>query len=269
MNASAKRCAILSRHAHGLARPAQASTDCAVAMPCFGRSLGRPRQRLVASCRRGTWNWRASPEFSRAVAFILCLCYTHPVFHDCEICRVRERFHAMRSETPKRSKQVAAGNRSEAQDPQSAAAPQRSVGNGLRGDSASKLGAELDVGLPGPALAAAGKAAACAAVCGRCLLTFKGAARQKSRHFKIREERETEVQDPETLGVILGRLGLEVFFCYEKYRTSYSLRLRGKRRSVDLSVDETPIGNYLEIEGTEADIHSVADKLGFEEGRIH
>jgi adenylate cyclase class 2 len=98
---------------------------------------------------------------------------------------------------------------------------------------------------------------------GRCLLTFKGVARQ-SRHFKIREERETEVQDPETLGVILGRLGLEVFFRYEKYRTSYLLRLRG-RRSVALSVDETPIGKYLEIEGTEADIHTVAEKLGFAE----
>ena len=117
---------------------------------------------------------------------------------------------------------------------------------------------------PGQPLRQQGKLLRVRQFSGRCLLTFKGAA-QRSRHFKIREERETEVQDPETLGVILGRLGLEVFFRYEKYRTSYLLKLGDKRRSVDLSVDETPIGNYLEIEGTEADIHRVGEKLGFEE----
>jgi len=96
----------------------------------------------------------------------------------------------------------------------------------------------------------------------RCLLTFKGVA-QQSKHFKIREERETGVQDSAVLGVILERLGLEVAFYYEKFRTSYSLRLREQRYSVDLSVDETPIGNYLEIEGREADILRVAAQLGF------
>jgi adenylate cyclase class 2 len=97
---------------------------------------------------------------------------------------------------------------------------------------------------------------------GRCLLTYKGAA-QQSRHFKVREERETEVQDPKTLEVILERLGLQVAFRYEKFRTSYLLRIPGKRHSVSLSVDETPIGHYLEIEGKEADIHQVAAQLGF------
>ena len=117
---------------------------------------------------------------------------------------------------------------------------------------------------PGQPLRQQGKLLRVRQFAGHCLLTFKGVAEQ-SRHFKIREERETAVEDPETLSIILERLGLEVFFRYEKYRTSYSLRLRGMRRSVDLSVDETPIGNYLEIEGTEADIHRVAEKLGFEE----
>jgi len=117
---------------------------------------------------------------------------------------------------------------------------------------------------PGQPLRQQGKLLRVRQFAGHCLLTFKGVAEQ-SRHFKIREERETAVEDPETLSIILERLGLEVFFRYEKYRTCYSLRLRGKRRSVDLSVDETPIGNYLEIEGTEADIHRVAEKLGFEE----
>ncbi len=76
---------------------------------------------------------------------------------------------------------------------------------------------------PGQPLRQQGKLLRVRQFAGRCLLTFKGAA-QQSRHFKIREERETEVQDPETLGVILERLGLEVIFRYEKYRTSYSLK---------------------------------------------
>jgi adenylate cyclase, class 2 len=99
---------------------------------------------------------------------------------------------------------------------------------------------------------------------GCCLLTFKGVA-QRSQHFKIREERETEIKDAATLGIILERLGLEVTFRYEKFRTSYSLRVRGQRHSVSLVVDETPIGNYLEIEGSEADIQRVAAQLGFDQ----
>lgn len=99
---------------------------------------------------------------------------------------------------------------------------------------------------------------------GHGLLTFKGPARQ-SRLFKIREERETEVQDSETLGLILQRLGLQAVFCYEKFRTSYSLKIPKQRHSANLTVDETPIGNYLEIEGREADIQWIAAQLGFDE----
>ena len=117
---------------------------------------------------------------------------------------------------------------------------------------------------PGQPLRQQGKLLRVRQFAGRCLLTFKGVA-QQSRHFKIREERETVVQDRRILDVILEQLGLRVMFRYEKFRTSYSLRLRGMRRSIDLSVDETPIGNYLEIEGTEADIHRVAEKLGFDQ----
>jgi adenylate cyclase class 2 len=98
---------------------------------------------------------------------------------------------------------------------------------------------------------------------GHCMLTFKGTA-QQSLHFKIREELETEVEDPAILRVILERLGLVAVFFYEKFRTSYSWKVQGQRHSVNLAVDETPIGNYLEIEGREADIYRVAAQLGFD-----
>ena len=116
---------------------------------------------------------------------------------------------------------------------------------------------------PGQSLRQQGKLLRVRQFAGHCLLTFKGVA-QQSWHFKIREERQTEVQDPATLGVILEGLGLEVVFRYEKFRTTYALRVREQRYSVELSVDETPIGNYLEIEGRESSILRVAAQLGFD-----
>ena len=118
---------------------------------------------------------------------------------------------------------------------------------------------------PGQPLRQQGKLLRVRQFAGDCLLTFKGIA-QQSKHFKIREERETGVEDPETLAVILERLGLEVTFRYEKYRTSYSLKVQRQQHSVNLAVDETPIGNYLEIEGREADIQRTAAQLGFDKG---
>ena len=115
---------------------------------------------------------------------------------------------------------------------------------------------------PGQLLRQQGKLLRVRQFAGHCLLTFKGVA-QQSKHFKIREEQETEVQDSAVLGAILERLGLEVTFRYEKYRTSYSLKVQRQQHSVNLAVDETPIGNYLEIEGREADIIRIAGQLGF------
>jgi adenylate cyclase class 2 len=169
----------------------------------------------------------------------------------------------MRLETPKRSKQLEIEVKLEIRNLQRLRRDLLEMG--CKETVPRSLERNWTWDFPGQPLRQQGKLLRVRQFAGHCLLTFKGVAEQ-SRHFKIREERETAVEDPETLSIILERLGLEVFFRYEKYRTSYSLRLRGKRRSVDLSVDETPIGNYLEIEGTEPDIHRVAEKLGFEEG---
>lgn len=98
---------------------------------------------------------------------------------------------------------------------------------------------------------------------GRCSLTFKGVV-VGSKHFKIREELETEVSNSETFRRILERLGLRVTFRYEKFRTSYSWPVSNKSRSVNLTLDETPIGDYLEIEGSEGDIERVAAELGYQ-----
>ena len=117
---------------------------------------------------------------------------------------------------------------------------------------------------------------------GKCLLTFKGAP-ARSRHYKVRTELETEVENGEGLREILERAGLCEVFRYDKYRTEYAPgagrknavrpegavgRRRGPTRRAPerckLVYDETPIGNYLELEGPKPWIDEVAGRLGYE-----
>lgn len=74
------------------------------------------------------------------------------------------------------------------------------------------------------------------------ILTYKGPARF-SEGVKIREERETRVSDPEEAEAILSGLGLARRFRYEKRREEWTLG------ECAVALDETPIGNFVEIEG--------------------
>ncbi len=57
-------------------------------------------------------------------------------------------------------------------------------------------------------------------------------------------------------------MGYRAVFRYEKYRTEYTKpRVPGK-----VLLDETPIGNYLEIEGSPRWIDRTARQLGFKSG---
>jgi adenylate cyclase, class 2 len=90
------------------------------------------------------------------------------------------------------------------------------------------------------------------------LLTWKGPP-QNGKH-KRREEIEVHLDNAQTLATILERLGLDPVFRYEKYRTEYR---RGKTGVVTL--DETPIGCYMELEGPPEWIDRTARILGFTE----
>lgn len=90
---------------------------------------------------------------------------------------------------------------------------------------------------------------------GKGLLTFKGPPQPGP--MKLREERETVVGDGETLVSILEELGLRIWFRYEKYREEFAAD------DALIAVDETPVGAFIEIEGSEAAIHRVATGLGF------
>ena len=89
--------------------------------------------------------------------------------------------------------------------------------------------------------------------------TFKGPP-LAAKH-KTREELEITVSNAATCGMILQRLGWEAAFRYEKYRTEF--RLPGTRGIATL--DETPIGIYMELEGSPRWIDRMARRLGFSE----
>lgn len=88
-------------------------------------------------------------------------------------------------------------------------------------------------------------------------LTYKGKP-GRSKH-KSREELELELKDPAALGAIFERLGYRPQFRYEKYRTEY----REARYGGTATIDETPIGVFLELEGGPAWIDRTARRLGF------
>ncbi len=54
---------------------------------------------------------------------------------------------------------------------------------------------------------------------------------------------------------VLGELGLEVWFRYEKYREEFA------HEDVIVAIDETPVGVFVEIEGSDAGIESMAHAL--------
>ena len=94
---------------------------------------------------------------------------------------------------------------------------------------------------------------------GRWTVTYKGPPITSDRH-KSREEIETEVSDGEAFVHILMRLGYQPSFAYEKFRTTF--KADGDDGIVTL--DETPIGDFLELEGPAYWIDQTAVTLGFE-----
>lgn len=86
------------------------------------------------------------------------------------------------------------------------------------------------------------------------ILTHK--AKGKTGRHKTRVETETRVADGAKMEAILAALGYRQVFRYEKFRAEWS---DGKGNVV---VDETPIGNFGEIEGPARWIDRTARRLG-------
>ena len=88
----------------------------------------------------------------------------------------------------------------------------------------------------------------------RCMLTFKGPTQPGP--MKLREELETSAGDADVLHRILDRLGFHPWFRYEKYREEFS------REGIVVALDETPIGTFVELEGTAEGIQAAAAAMG-------
>jgi adenylate cyclase class 2 len=98
---------------------------------------------------------------------------------------------------------------------------------------------------------------------GRCTITHKrlpdsGPGEDIHKH---RLETETEVADGAALEQIFLSLGLVAAFRYEKWRAEWS---DGEGHCV---VDETPIGNYAELEGSAEWIDRAAARLCIDSGQ--
>ena len=90
-----------------------------------------------------------------------------------------------------------------------------------------------------------------------CVVTYKGPA-ERALH-KSREEIEFTVSNAEALCAVLARLGYQAGFRYEKIRTEF----REPNGPGVVTLDETPIGVFLELEGPAYWIDATAERLGF------
>jgi adenylate cyclase class 2 len=88
---------------------------------------------------------------------------------------------------------------------------------------------------------------------GRSLLTFKGPV--QSSPMKVREELETVIGDGPLFLHVLEELGFHVWFRYQKYREEFA------REDVTVALDETPVGTFVEIEGSERGITEMGQAL--------
>jgi adenylate cyclase class 2 len=100
------------------------------------------------------------------------------------------------------------------------------------------------------------------------LITYKemvsGKRGAASGKYKVREEIEYRVKNAGRIERLFARLGLRRGFRYEKYRTRYRLE-SFPELDLDLDLDETPIGTFLELEGSRRAIDGVAWALGYTE----
>ena len=92
----------------------------------------------------------------------------------------------------------------------------------------------------------------------KTILTFKNTP-DIHDGVKQREEVECEVRGAGNLKEIFQRLEYGITFRYQKFRTVY----RPENVQLDICIDETPIGNFFELEGEILRIHEFATRLGY------
>lgn len=87
-------------------------------------------------------------------------------------------------------------------------------------------------------------------------LTYKDKTVSSGGRHKSRREIETPVENGEAAALIFESLGFKPSFRYEKFRSEWA------DSTGHVVLDETPIGNYGEIEGPPEWIDATAERLG-------
>jgi adenylate cyclase class 2 len=118
---------------------------------------------------------------------------------------------------------------------------------------------EINLLLDGPAgeITATGRVLRLRRIGDRSRLTLKGPA-TFAGNIKSREELEIEVSDLEALAAILARLGFEPVLRYEKDRETW------RTSGVTVTLDHTPIGDFVELEGSAGQLEAAAAELGLD-----
>lgn len=96
---------------------------------------------------------------------------------------------------------------------------------------------------------------------GRSWVTYKGPVQARESMVKVREEIEAETSAAEPIVELFERLGFRRAFRYQKYRTGYTLK--SDNFVLKVVLDETPIGDFIEIEGDERGVLRVIEASGF------
>src|SRR6478735_9944574 len=89
----------------------------------------------------------------------------------------------------------------------------------------------------------------------RWTLTYKDRSGKQSGRHKSRREIETKIENGDAMGRIIEAVGFSPSFRYEKFRSEWS------DSNGHVVIDETPIGNFGEIEGQAKWIDATARRL--------
>ena len=94
---------------------------------------------------------------------------------------------------------------------------------------------------------------------GRNVVTFKGEPPAGTQsEVKVREELEITVSDLDTTLAIFERIGFKPVQIYEKYRETFTYG------GLEIVLDELPYGNFVELEGPEAEMKPAAALFGLD-----
>lgn len=100
----------------------------------------------------------------------------------------------------------------------------------------------------------------------RGTVTLKEKVPGSSQRAKVRSETETTVGSPDAIRAIFAAAGLERVYRYQKYRSYHAWKDPSTGRQLMISLDNTPIGVFLELEGEQESIDRAASTMGFAPG---